>query len=171
MSYKQTLLLVIVVLALGLGCTSRSSNSAPAAQQPAKKITTSDLQKLRWIEGTWRGTGEVDKPFFERYRFEDDSTLAVDSFEDETLAKVTDTSRFVWKDGEFGGGAEGHRYVAVSLDDRAIEFGPGVNVNNSFRWESESKDVWKATIILPAKGDKPARQRVYKMERWPQPKA
>jgi len=44
-----------------------------------------------------------------------------------------------------------------------------VNVKNGFRWETESKDVWKATIILPANGNKPASQRVYKMERWPKP--
>lgn len=134
-----------------------------------KKFTAADLQKLRWIEGTWRGTGDIEKPFFERYRFESDSVLAIDGFEDETLAKVTDTTRYELKDGEFGGGSEGHRYVAKSLDDRAIEFGPAVNVKNGFRWERESKDVWKATIIFPASGDKPARQRLYKMERWPKP--
>jgi len=130
-----------------------------------KKFTTADLQKLRWIEGTWRGTGDVEKPFFERYRFENDSVLAVDSFEDETLAKVTDTTRFELKDGEFGGGSQGSRYVAKSIDGRAIEFAPAVNVRNSFRWERESNDVWKATILLPARGDKPASHRVYKMER------
>src|ERR1041384_5432310 len=87
-------------------------NADPAQ---TKKFTAADVQKLRWIEGTWRGTGDIDKPFFERYRFESDSVLAVDSFADETLAKVTDTSRFELKDGEFGGGSEGYRYVAVSL--------------------------------------------------------
>lgn len=154
-----------VVFALAL--FAFAACNADSAQ--TKKFTAADLQKLRWIEGTWRGTGDVDKPFFERYRFEGDSLLLIDSFEDETLAKVTDTSRYELKDGEFGGGSEGHRYVAKSIDDRAIEFGPGVNVKNGFRWEYESKDVWKATIIFPSSGNKPAGQRVYKMERWPKP--
>jgi hypothetical protein len=91
--------------------------------------------------------------------------LAVDGFEDETLQKVTETTRFELKDGEFGGGNEGARYVATSIDDRSVEFGPAVKVKNSFRWERESKDVWKATIMLPANATKPARQMVYKMER------
>ena len=130
-----------------------------------RKFTSADIQKLRWIEGTWRGTGDVGKPFFERYRFEGDSVLAVDGFEDETLKKVTDTTRFELKDGEFGGGNEGSRWVARSIDDRSIEFGPAVKVKNSFRWEQESKDVWKATIMLPANETKPARQMVHKMER------
>jgi hypothetical protein len=85
------------------------------------KFATADLQKLRWIEGTWRGTGDVDKPFFERYRFEDDSVLAVDGFADATLTKITDTTRFVLKDGEFGGGNGGSRWVAKTMDDRGVE--------------------------------------------------
>jgi hypothetical protein len=130
-----------------------------------KKFTTADLQKLRWIEGTWRGTGDTNKPFFERYRFESDSVLTVDGFEDETLKTVNDTTRFELKDGEFGGGNEGARYVATWITDQGVEFGPAVKVKNSFRWERESKDVWKATILLPANETKPARQLVYKMER------
>jgi len=161
---KQTLLFVIALLFIGLGGTSKSAD-----QLPPKKLTAADLQKLRWIEGTWRGIGDTTPPFFERYRFEGDSVLLVDSFEDETLAKVTDTTRFELKDSEFGGGDSGHRYVAVGLDDRAIEFGPSQNVRNGFRWEKESADVWKATILLPTTKDKPARQIVYKMERWPSP--
>jgi hypothetical protein len=162
MNLKLTLLFVITLLLIGLGCTSKSAD-----QLQPKKLTVADLQKLRWIEGTWRCTGEVDKPFFERYHFESDSVLAVDSFEDETLAKVTDTTRFELKDGEFGGGSSGSRYVAVGLDDRSIEFGPALKVRNGFRWERESQDLWKATILLPATKDKPARETIYKMERWP----
>src|SRR6185369_7057863 len=115
-----------------------------------QRITIDDLQKLRWIEGSWRGTGTDQPPFFERYRFESDSVLAVDGFEDETLKKVTETTRFELKDGEFGGGNEGARYVAKWISDQGIEFGPAIKVKNSFRWERESKDVWKATILLPA---------------------
>jgi hypothetical protein len=162
MKIKLTRVLFALVLFAFVACKSDLAQT--------KKFTAANLEKLRWIEGTWRGTGDNVKPFFERYRFESGSSLLIDSFEDETLAKVTDTTRYELKDGEFGGGSEGHRYVAISLDDRAIEFGPGVNVKNGFRWErGDSKDVWKATIIFPASGNKPAGQRVYKMERWPKP--
>ena len=156
---KIRLLRILIALSLFVATTCIG-----AAQ--TKKFTTADIQNLRWIEGTWRGTGDVDKPFFERYRFEGDTVLAVDSYEhDATLQKVTDTTRFELKDGEFGGGSEGARWVARSIDDRSIEFGPAVNVKNSFRWERESKDVWKATIMLPANATKPARNLVFKMER------
>ena len=142
---------------LFISCHSESAQT--------RQFTTADVQKLRWIEGTWRGSGDVDKPFFERYRFEGDSVLLVDSFEDGSLAKVTDTTRFELNNGEFGGGSEGSRYVAKSIDDQAIEFAPAVKARNSFRWERISTDLWRATIMNPATKDKPASQRVYKMER------
>jgi hypothetical protein len=66
---------------------------------------------LRWIEGTWRGSGVDQAPFFERYRFENESTLAVDSFSDEKLDKIEDTRRFELKDGWFGSSS----YVASSI--------------------------------------------------------
>jgi hypothetical protein len=148
------ILLIVALFSTGL-----------CAGAQTRKFTTADLQKLRWIEGTWRGAGDANKPFFERYRFESDSVLAVDGFEDETLKKITETTRFELKDAEFGGGNEGTRYVAIWINDGGIEFGPALKVKNSFRWERESKDIWKATILLPANETKPARQLVYKMER------
>lgn len=170
MSLKQTTLLMIVALTIGLGCASRSStNSTAQTQTPSAKLTAADLQKLRWIEGSWRGSGVDQAPFFERYRFEGESTLAVDSFEDEKLTKVTDTSYFKLENGEFGGGGEGSRYVAVALDDNSITFDPRIKARNSFIWKRESKDSWTAIIKWIATKDKPAGERVYNMERWPKP--
>src|ERR1044071_2491459 len=106
MLFPRTILLFVFILV-----------AVASPQSPSKRFTTTDLQKLRWIEGTWRGTGDVEQPFFESYRFENDSTLAVDSFEDEKLTKVTDTTRYQLKDGEFGGGHQGFRWVATFIDD------------------------------------------------------
>ena len=151
-----------VVLVLLFAACQRSPD-AQANQSATKSFSTAELRKLRWIEGTWRGSGVDQAPFFERYRFENDSTLAVDSFPDEKLDKVEDTSRFELKDGKFGNGS----YVASSIDDKGINFEPVANANNSFRWERVSENVWKATLKWPPKGDKPARERVYNMERIP----
>jgi hypothetical protein len=151
------------LLALLLAACQRSSN-APAAQSDAKKFSTADIARLRWIEGTWRGSGVDQAPFFERYRFENQSTLLVDSFPDEKLDKVEDTSRFELKDGQFGNGS----YVASSIDDNRINFDPvAQKAKNSFRWERVSANAWKATLKWPADGNKPARERVYNMERIP----
>jgi hypothetical protein len=89
------------------------SPEAQTNRPEAKKFSTADVAKLRWIEGTWRGSGADQAPFFERYRFENESTLAVDSFPDEKLEKVDETSRFELRDGRFGNPS----YVASSIDE------------------------------------------------------
>ena len=134
---------------------------APTHRSDAKNFSTADIAKLRWIEGTWRGSGVDQAPFFERYRFENESTLAVDSFPNEKLNKAEETTRFELKEGRFGNST----YVASSIDDNGINFEPVANARNSFRWERVSDNAWKATLKWPAQGNKPARERVYNMER------
>ena len=140
-------------------------NSGQQSFQPPKPktLTAADLQKLRWIEGSWRGTGVEQSPFFERYRFENDTTLAVDHFENETLGKITSTSRYELKNGEFQDGS----CVATALDDNSILFEPLKAGSNSFVWKRESKDSWTAVLSWQASGNRPAGQRTYQMERWP----
>jgi|ERR1044071_4677114 hypothetical protein len=154
---------------LFVSTNARAQEPAPQTVKP-KRISTGELAKLRWIEGTWRGTGDIDKPFYERYHFEDESTLVVEGLADETLSKVTDVTRFELKDGAFGNAGDGSRWVATQLEDKSVTFEPVVKARNTFRWQQESKDVWKAILNWPATGDKPARQRVYLMERLPEGK-
>ena len=100
------ILFALAGLLLVAGCAKSSQNSSPQAAPPRKptNFTPDDLARLHWIEGTWRGTGDIDKPFYERYRFEGTTALLVDSFDDEKVDKVTDTTRFELKDGQLSGG-------------------------------------------------------------------
>jgi hypothetical protein len=59
--------------------------------------------------------------------------------------------------------------VATSIDESSIIFEPVTKAANSFRWQRETKDSWKAVLSWPATKDKSARERVYQMERWPRP--
>jgi hypothetical protein len=157
---------------IGLGGCARikshyASHNAASPSPTPKSFTPADLAKLHWIEGSWRGTGDVDAPFYERYRFENESTLLVDGFPDEKLTKVDDTTRFEIKDGQFGNAGEGSRWVATAIDDDSITFEPVSKARNSFTWKRESKDLWTAVLKWPADGNKPVRERVYRMERWP----
>jgi hypothetical protein len=164
----------VAVLCSSYGCSRTSAVSRTQATQatptpPAagKTFKSSDLQKLRWIEGTWRGTGGGVAPFFERYKFESETTLAVEGLEGEKLEKSTGVTRFELKDGQFGGGDEGSLWVATSIDDKGITFEPVAKARNSFRWERESQNSWKAILSWPATDKGPAKQRIYQMERWP----
>ena len=132
-----------------------------------KRLSPTDLVKLRWIEGTWRGTGDVESPFFEKYHFENDSILVVESFSDGTLSKVTDVTRFELKEGQFGNSGEGARWAATRLDEGSILFEPVARARNTFIWEKVSKDEWKAVLAWPATETSAAKQRVYRMQRWP----
>jgi hypothetical protein len=165
--FLSALITGAMLLLVGLFTATNASaqGQSQAAAPVPKRISAGKLKKLRWIEGSWRGTGDVEKPFYERYRFENESTLVVESFDDETLGKITDVTRFVLKDGIFGNAGEGARWAATELKDDSVFFEPVVKARNSFRWQRESKDVWKATLNWPALGDKPARVRVYRMER------
>lgn len=158
---------VLTGAALFVVCGGRAQEGAQGAP---KRVTEAELKKLRWIEGTWRGTGDVEKPFFERYYFENETTLVVEGFPDETVSKANDVTRFVLKDGQFGNEGEGSRWAASQLDENAITFVPLAKARNWFRWERRSQDEWKAVIGFPASDKGPARERVYKMERWSAPK-
>jgi hypothetical protein len=153
------------------GCTrmssSNSSQPAPAPSIAAMSITSADLKKLRWIEGTWRGTGDGQTPFYERYKFENDVTLAVETLEGDKQDKVAEVTKFELKNGQFAGGSGGSRYVATSIDEKSINFDPVTKARNSFRWERESENSWKATLNWTE--GTTAKERVYHMERWPKP--
>lgn len=146
----------------------QSGATQTAAPAPAK-VTAAELAKLRWIEGSWRGTGDVERPFYERYRFEGDALL-VEGFADETLSKADDVTRFELKDGEFGGGGGGAHWAASEIKDDSITFVPVRGARNSFRWQKGEDGTWAAVLEWPAAEGKPARRRVYRMERWPQSK-
>lgn len=156
-----------VLFVLVLASCARESAGLQTGKANPPKFTAADLTKLRWIEGTWRGSGTDQAPFFERYRFENETTLAVDGFPDEKLDKVDDTTRFELKDGRFGNGGDSARWVATSIDEQGITFEPVAKAKNSFRWERESADKWKAILKWPAEQGKPARERIYNMERIP----
>jgi len=160
---RLSLILVPALLLVFTACGRHDPRLLSSSPGPAK-LSAADLAKLRWIEGSWRGSGVDQAPFFERYRFENDTTLAVDSFPDEKLDKVEDTGRFELKDGQFGNG----NYVASGIDEQEINFEPVAGkAKNSFRWERVSADKWTAILKWPAADGKAARERIYNMERIP----
>ena len=171
----KTVLAVIAISSVsscsGQVSTDRPANSAaPASAATPKTITPAELSDIKWIEGAWKGTGDVEKPFFELYRFENESTLAVDSFDDESLGKVTETSRFALKDGQFASTGEGSRWAAADVTKDSITFAPIAKARNTFTWRKKSDDAWEAVLEWPPAEGKPATRRVYQMTRIPLPK-
>ena len=159
-------LTTVATVAHAQRATSPSPTTDPVAFVASAKpavLTPKDLRALRWIEGTWRGTGGGEKPFFERYAFVDDSTLKMESFADSTLARVSETTFYELRGGRFSNRNPRVRWVAATLKDRAITFVPDVGVRNLFVWRpSNKRDVWYADIVfLPppdaSRGPRPPR--------------
>ena len=131
---------------------------------PSKKFTTADVAKLIWIEGTWRGM-DGDKPFYERYKIEE-TAMVVESLKADGSVDG-EPERFELKDGEFGKGEGDRRSAANEITADHIQFVPAVpGKMNNFRFERQSNGTWRAVLDWPAKGDKPAGQKIYIMESW-----
>jgi len=162
-------LAVIGVSFIVAGCSSvevaKPDTQPPVAQStPSTKFTPADVAKLKWIEGTWRGM-DGDKPFYERYKIEE-TALVVESLKaDGSVDGAPD--RFELRDGEFGKGESDRRSVASEITADYVQFVPAVPGKlNNFRFERQSNNTWRAVLEWPAKGDKPARQKIYIMEPW-----
>ena len=167
---KQTLVLAIVGVALIVaGCSkaesAKTETQASVAQAtPSKKFTTADVAKLKWIEGTWKGM-DGDKPFYERYKIEE-TAMVVESLKANGSVDGT-PERFELKDGEFGKGEGDKRSAASEITGNHIQFVPAVpGKGNNFRFERQPNSTWRAVLEWPAKGDKPAGQKIYIIEQW-----
>lgn len=152
-NYKFVLFVIVV-----------SFFAASCKDAPSKKFTAADVAKLKWLEGTWRGM-DGDKPFYERYKVEE-TALVVESLNADGSVKGA-PDRFELKDGEFGKGEGDERSVASEITADHIQFVPAVpGKSNSFRFERQPNNTWRAVLDWPAKPDKPARQKIYIMEPW-----
>src|SRR5678815_1776120 len=121
-------LAVIIVSVIAAACSkaqvANSNVQEPAAQAtPANKFTATDVAKLKWIEGTWRGM-DGDKPFYERYRLEE-TALVVETLKEDG-SRNGEPDRFELKDGEFGKGEGDRRSGASEITADHIQFVPAV---------------------------------------------
>lgn len=140
---------------------------APAARaqrgQPRTAFSTADFARLKWLEGTWKGTAPNEAPFFERYRFANDSTIEITYFADSALTRTTGTGRVYLSVGRifhtFGPG----RWAATHVDDGGAYFVPQTNAHNTFAWSVQSPDAWTATVRMGLSGHD--RVTVYEMRR------
>jgi hypothetical protein len=157
--------LALFVAAVG-GCSKReavvqNTNGAASRAIPGKTYTATDIAKLKWLEGTWRGM-DGDKPFFERYRF-DGTTMIVEALSANDPSKIEDTSRFELKDGEFAIESDGQRSAATEITDDHVQFVPVVGRGNNFRFARQTDGTWQAVLEWTAVDNTPKRK-IYRME-------
>jgi hypothetical protein len=136
-----------------------------AADQPAVgRFTAAQFASLRWLEGTWRGRLPDGGAFYERYRFVDDSTIAMQAFADSTLGGSTDSARIALRDGTVADEGGVARWAAIRLDSGRVAFTPIEGATNAFTWTRDRTDRWIATLTWTDK-DGQAHVVTYPMER------
>jgi hypothetical protein len=140
-------------------CAALSFSTAAYTQEadptPPAKVTRAEFAKLEFLEGKWRGHG-YKTPFFESYRFVNDSTIEMRTSEDATFAKTTPGSRIVWRNGSVYSESDGKAGYAVTRIDIAGHRFSAINRPGWFVWKQVSANEWTAVLSGGA---------VYRMER------
>ena len=107
------------------------------------KVTQADFAGLRFLEGSWKGSGYAPGPFFESYRFVNDSTIEMASWTDSTFAKKSDSTIYVFRNGEIR--SRNGEAAVVRIDSLGYHF---QRLNGQSRWVFRriSPDRWTATL-------------------------
>jgi hypothetical protein len=168
------LILFLCVATLLAACASNSNTNVPVAanldSEPIhtpppwrQDLTPKDIERIKWLEGTWKGTTEGKEPFYEKYRFED-TTMYEDSYEDSSLQKVTESAKYALINGEFRHTQDGKRVVVSELTDDKVVFIPVAGQSNSYTFEKQPGGKWRATVEWPATEGQPPKKTIYNME-------
>ncbi len=112
---------------------------------PPIKVSLAEFKKLKFLEGKWRGTG-YKTPFFETYRFVNDSTIESGTSDDSTFSKVQPSSRIVLRNGSIYSEENGKANWAVTRVDKDGYHFAAINRPGFFVWKSVKPDEWTALL-------------------------
>jgi hypothetical protein len=115
-----------------------SASASQATATPSR--TVADFQGLRYLEGDWRGSGYAGGPFYESYRFADDTTIEMTAWADSTMVVPRERSRYMLRDGVIRADRGG---VLVSVDADGHHFRRG---SSAWTFRSVSPDRWTARV-------------------------
>lgn len=112
---------------------------------PPMKVTLAEFKRLKFLEGNWRGTG-YKTPFFEAYRFVNDSTIESSTSNDPTFAKLEPGSKIVFRNGSIYSEDNGRANWAVTrIDGDGYRF-TAINRPGFFVWKSVTPKEWTAAL-------------------------
>jgi hypothetical protein len=167
---RQGLTAGAVMLSL-LACSKKDAETPPAdfstpgapAQPMPAKFSLADFGQLRYLEGTWRGTMENGKPFYESYHFVNDSTVFQANHTDSTFQTKSDSSLIIFRGGAVTDSSfSGKTYTAEKLDSSIVDFRASPTYH--FAFTRESNDAWTARLFSKQDAG-PERVTTYPMRR------
>jgi len=119
---------LIIAAFAAMGC---SEEKKEITDQPvtAQQYGKDDLKKIKWIEGKWKGLYKGE-PFYEIYRFVNDSTLETTGYEwDGKDSSKTSLSYVYFKDGVYWLGEE-QNWKVVTINENEINMLPNFKACN-----------------------------------------
>jgi hypothetical protein len=160
---RQSLLAVAAMLVAAMLVVACSRVDPPGRPVTAARVSAAEFGRLRWLEGRWRGVDATGggTPFFESYRFVDDSTIQGFTYRDSTFAEAVDTSLIQLRGDTVVNGWPTPTRVATSLDSASVHFAAGPGAGNDFTWRWVAIGIWQARLTWDSSGV--ARERVYEM--------
>ena len=147
---RKNMFLYLIIAVIGCGEASERKTETDAHQASALTYVKGDLKKIKWIEGKWKGLYNGE-PFYEFYRFSNDSTLEITSFDwDGKDSSKTSISYVHYKDGVYYLGDK-QNYKVSSITDTEITMLRNVEANNDILWKYRDSTGWDAILTSPNK--------------------
>ena len=102
--------------------------------------TNADLELLRYLEGDWRGSGYEGGPFYESYRFKNDSTIEMTAWTDSTMSVAQERSEYALRNGVIRTD-DGGRLVGIDPDGHHFRRGTA-----TWTFRQVTADRWTAQV-------------------------
>ena len=119
--------------------TAADDGRVPAVSDTVR-YSLADFQALRYVEGDWRGSGYDGGPFFETYRFVNDSTIEMTAWADSSMTAAREQSQYILRGGVIQT-SKGARLVRVDQDGHRFEA-----ASHGWTFRQESADRWTARV-------------------------
>lgn len=143
----KTVILAAAISAIAFGSAKQQDDLSSFPQESVRKT---DLKKIKWIEGKWKGMYQ-GKPFYEIYQFTNDTTLQIIGYEWDGKDSSKSSKSFVyWKGGNFYLGDE-MNWKVTSISNKKIKMLANNKAYNDILWEYHDNKSWKA-ILTTNKG-------------------
>lgn len=153
----------ILAFVLLAGCQQKEEPAPSERVEPTPMpVSVEQFRSLAWLEGRWRGTLADTMPFFERYQFQDDSTMGTWTFADSLRTQVSDSGWIRLRNGTVTSGDSARGYVLTALDSASAHFKPRGAASNAFTWRKTSDSSWTATLTWRDRSGQ-AMERIYVM--------
>jgi hypothetical protein len=112
-----------------------------AAQDQAATVSLDRFKQLRWVVGSWKGSGGGYAAFYESYDVVNDSTLRRYSWSDSTFRVIQDSARFELRGGRLSQVRNGRSFPALKFTGDTVQWQPP-----SATWIRTSNDAWTAIL-------------------------